>query len=680
MPQASSKATSKATFQVPVAVRVILCCAAAAVLAHAAFTVGGAGKPGLERFFNQWLYDAVIVAGAVACLLRGVLVTRDRSAWLTIAGGVWLWAIGDIYWNLMLAGLEEIPYPSTADFFYIAGYPALYAGIAMLMRARLSRFEKALWLDGLLGALALAAVGAAFLYPAFQGSTDGDIATVAVNLSYPLGDLLLLAFVVAAVALSGWSFDRKSGLFAGGLAVIAIADGVYLRQEATVGYVSGSWPDTLWLLGTVAIAGAAWTPGVRPERVPAGARRMLVIPALLALVGIAILMYDHFDRVSHLAIWLAGASLVVVVIRMILTFEENLSLLRRSQHEALTDQLTGLGNRRRLLRDLEAVTGAQDSRRLVAIFDLDGFKGYNDSFGHIAGDVLLARLGSKLAAAVEPHGVAYRLGGDEFCVLATLDRTSPEVLLEAATSALREYGEAFSIESSRGAVLVPDETPVATDALRLADRRMYGQKGTRPRSPERQTIGVLMRTLHEREPELGMHLEGVARLAVALGRCLGIDGEELDILTRAARLHDVGKMAVPDAILRKPGPLNDHEWDVIHNHTLIGERILASAPALVPVAKLVRSSHERWDGRGYPDGLAGEEIPLGARIIAVCDAYAAMVEERPWREPRSSEGALAELRECAGTQFDPALVDVFCRRFFLEIGAVRFGAPIETLS
>ena len=669
----------QATFRPPVVVWVLLCCAAAATLAHGLFTVLGVGKPGLDRFFNEWLYDAVIFAGALACLLRGILVARDRSAWLAIAGGVCLWAIGDIYWNLALSGLDEIPYPSPADFFYIAGYPAVYAGIAMLMRARLERFEKALWLDGLLGALALAALGAAFLYPAFEGSTDGGIATVAVNLSYPLGDLLLLVFVIAAVALSGWSFDRKSALFAGGLSVIAIADAVYLRQEATVGYAVGSWPDTLWLVGAVAIAGAAWTPGVRPGQVPAGAHRMLVIPAMLALVAIAIQMYDHFERVSNLAVVLAGASLVVVVIRMILAFEDNLRLLRRSQDEALTDQLTGLGNRRRLLRDLERVATTEGARRLVAIFDLDGFKAYNDSFGHLAGDVLLARLGHKLAAAVEPHGIAYRLGGDEFCVLAELDRASADALLEAATIALREDGEAFSIESSRGAVLIPDEARVASDALRLADRRMYGQKGTRPRSPERQTIGVLMRTLHEREPELGIHLEGVAKLAVALGRCLELDAEQLDILTRAARLHDVGKMAVPDAILRKPGPLNDQEWNVIHNHTLIGERILAAAPALVPVAKLVRSSHERWDGGGYPDGLAGQEIPLGSRIIAVCDAYAAMVEDRPWRLPRSSEEALAELRECAGTQFDPALVDVFCGRFFCEIGvAVGFGVPAES--
>jgi two-component system, cell cycle response regulator len=669
MPNARATPTPR----MPAAVGVLLFAALAATMAHGLFTIFGVGKPDLNSFFNEWVYDAAILAGAVTCLLRGILVSRERAAWLTIAAGVWLWAIGDVYWNFALSGMDEIPYPSLADLFYVSGYPAFYAGIAMLTRARLDRFEKSLWLDGLIAALAVAAVGAAFLYPALVGSTQGDVATVVVNLAYPLGDLLLLAFVVAAAGLGGWRLDRRLALFAGGLAAVAVGDGVYLHQEATVGYTAGSWPDTLWLVGGIAIAFAAWMPVGRSRSVPAGARRMLVVPAVFALGGIATQLYGHFDRVSDLAIWLSGASLVLVVVRMVLAFEENLVLLRRSQSEALTDSLTGLGNRRRLLRDLARVTAdEQPRRRMIAIFDLDGFKAYNDSFGHVAGDVLLSRLGHKLAAAVEPHGEAYRLGGDEFCVLSALDLASPDALLERASAALEEDGEAFSIRSSRGAVLLPGEASAPVEALRLADRRMYSQKGTRPRSTERQTVSVLLRTLREREPDLGTHLEGVARLAVALGHCLELDPEELDVVARAAQMHDVGKMAVPDEILHKPGPLNDREWAVIRTHTLIGERILASAPALVPVAKLVRSSHERWDGGGYPDRLAGEEIPLGSRIIAVCDAYEAMVEERPWRRPMTSEEALAELRRCAGTQFDPRLTEVFCRQFFCEIGAARF--------
>jgi HD-GYP domain-containing protein (c-di-GMP phosphodiesterase class II) len=165
--------------------------------------------------------------------------------------------------------------------------------------------------------------------------------------------------------------------------------------------------------------------------------------------------------------------------------------------------------------------------------------------------------------------------------------------------------------------------------------------------------------LKEREPELEEHVDDVGALAVAVGRQLGLGAEPLDEIARGAELHDVGKVAVPEAILRKPGKLDEAEWQVMRQHTIVGERILAAAPALRPVARLVRSSHERWDGTGYPDGLAGEQIPLGARIITVCDAFDAMRQARPYAASMSESDALAELRRCAGTQFDPRVVDAF---------------------
>jgi HD-GYP domain-containing protein (c-di-GMP phosphodiesterase class II) len=150
-------------------------------------------------------------------------------------------------------------------------------------------------------------------------------------------------------------------------------------------------------------------------------------------------------------------------------------------------------------------------------------------------------------------------------------------------------------------------------------------------------------------------------LARLVGIELELDNEELDVLTRAAELHDIGKMATPDAILYKPAPLDEQELEIMHRHTTIGERILESVPALRPVAAIVRSTHERIDGEGYPDGLAGDQIPRAARIIAVCDAYNAMTTERPYDRTRSRAEALDELRRCAGAQFDPEVVDVFCR-------------------
>jgi two-component system cell cycle response regulator len=277
--------------------------------------------------------------------------------------------------------------------------------------------------------------------------------------------------------------------------------------------------------------------------------------------------------------------------------------------------------------------------------------------------VLLARLGRRLREAVRAHGRVYRLGGDEFCALVRPGPLGIEPIVAAAVAALSEHGDAFEVTPSHGTVAIPGDTVQATEALQLADRRMYAQKGGRRSSPGRQSRDVLLRALLEREPQLHAHLRDVADLALAVGRVYGMAPEELDELARAAELHDVGKVAVPDAILNKTGPLDEAEWSFMRRHTVIGERILGAAPALRPVARLVRSSHERWDGSGYPDNLLGEEIPLGARIVAVCDAFHAITSDRAYAAAESTDAALSELRRCAGTQFDPGVVAAFCALF-----------------
>jgi diguanylate cyclase (GGDEF)-like protein len=331
------------------------------------------------------------------------------------------------------------------------------------------------------------------------------------------------------------------------------------------------------------------------------------------------------------------------------------------REQAVTDALTGLGNRRRLSAELagalERATAQQPA--LLLLFDLDGFKSYNDTFGHLAGDQLLTRLGAKLAHAVADHGAAYRLGGDEFCALLEIDTANLDELIARAAAALSERGKQFAISASLGAVLLPHEADSPDHALQLADERMYAHKHGRSAGPRDQARDVLMRTMQAKQPDLDEHSSEVASLAVRVARRLGLTGEQLDEVARAAELHDVGKVGIPDAILNKPGPLDATEWEYMLQHTILGERILNAAPALRPVARLVRSSHERWDGTGYPDRLAAEQIPLGARIIAVCDAFEAMTADRPYRKALSVHTAREELRAKAGSQFDPAVVDAF---------------------
>jgi len=330
--------------------------------------------------------------------------------------------------------------------------------------------------------------------------------------------------------------------------------------------------------------------------------------------------------------------------------------------QALHDPLTGLGNRRSLLADLHVRLGDATTDRplLLELFDLDGFKTYNDTFGHPAGDALLTRMAHRLQIDLAGSASAYRMGGDEFCVLSLPDCVDHDSIAGTASAALTERGEGFEVTASYGSVTLPTEAATATEALREADRRMYARKSLGSRSSAgRQSADVLLRILSERNHDLGVHLDEVTDLAEAVAERMALPDEEFAPLLQAASLHDVGKAAIPDGILDKPAPLNDEEWEFMRRHTVIGERILSAAPALLPASKLVRSSHERFDGKGYPDGLAGAAIPLGSRIIAVCDAYDAMVSDRPYRTSLGSVRALAELRRCAGGQFDPEVVEVF---------------------
>ena len=333
--------------------------------------------------------------------------------------------------------------------------------------------------------------------------------------------------------------------------------------------------------------------------------------------------------------------------------------LKVNEHQARHDYLTGLGNRRLLVADLERLAAAatEDDPVMLVVLDLDGFKRYNDTFGHPAGDALLARLARKLTAAVGPASRCYRLGGDEFCVLHR-GREDSETVLASISEALAEHGEGFAIDSSFGAIFIPEDTAVPTEALQIADQRLYAQKRLR-HTRLGTSHDALFQALYERAPGLRDHTTLVARLAQATGARLGADADTLERVRQAALLHDIGKIAVPDSILDKPSPLAPDERAIIESHAVVGERILAASPALQPIARIVRSHHERWDGTGYPDRLVGTDNPIEARIVAVCDAYSAITSHRPYRDARTPTEALVEIRRCSGTHFDPSVVDAF---------------------
>ena len=386
------------------------------------------------------------------------------------------------------------------------------------------------------------------------------------------------------------------------------------------------------------------------------------MPIVFALISLSILVAGTIADVMLPAVVLASGALLSVLLRLVLTFRAHQAMLQRSQSEASTDPLTGLGNRRALSAALgQRLDDAEPAPMILALFDLDGFKSYNDSFGHAAGDALLQRLATGLAAVLAAPASVYRMGGDEFCALLP-GGDAGEALLRAAAAVLTDHGDGFSISASMGRVQLPEETNDVEDGLRLADQRMYMHKhGDRRSGAAQQVKRALLSALAQRDPELSDHVNDVAKLAEQTARELGCSAALIERVRVAAELHDIGKIAIPEAILRKPGALTDQEWALIHQHTVAGERIIASSAALADVAPLVRSSHERWDGGGYPDGLAGEQIPRGARIVTVCDSYHAMTSDRSYRKAMSDEVAVAELRAGAGAQFDPEVVQAVLR-------------------
>jgi diguanylate cyclase (GGDEF)-like protein len=640
----------------PRIVRTVFTVLALGLAVHAAHALIGPGDGPIDHVIASWLYTAVMWAGSAMCLIAAAVRRRERGPWALIGLGLLLWSGGDLVWTLWLGELENPPYPSVADGLYLGSYVAIYAGLLVLLRARLRPIRPAQWLDGAVGGLAAAAVVAALVFPALAGIAHGDTIDVAFNLAYPVCDVLLLTLIVMALGLNRWRVDRSWLLLGLGQLANVVADSAFSYQSAVGTYVAGSWVDTLWPLGAVLTAAAAWQ-AVSRRTVEEVAGRTLPLTAAFAATALTVLVIGQFTTVHLAAALLATAALLVAGARGGMLFRENVHLLRASRHESLTDGLTGLANRRALMRDLEdaAQEATAADPRSLALFDLDGFKQYNDAFGHGAGDALLQRLGADLAAAVAGHGSAYRLGGDEFCVLLNQHAAAGDKTIQAALAALAEPADPFTVDASYGLVSLPGDAETALDALGLADHRMYALKHGR-RATKGEAREVLLAVLGEREPDLQRHMHDVAQLARLVGTHMGLDAEDLDVVVRAAELHDIGKVAVPDAVLHKPGPLDDAEWGFIRQHTIVGERIVGAAEALRPVGRVVRASHERWDGGGYPDGLAGEAIPLGARIVFACDAWDAMTCDRDYRSALSAHEAAEELRANAGTQFDANVV------------------------
>ncbi|MBN1528971.1 MAG: diguanylate cyclase [Thermoleophilaceae bacterium] len=348
--------------------------------------------------------------------------------------------------------------------------------------------------------------------------------------------------------------------------------------------------------------------------------------------------------------------------------------LRRSRDR---DTLTGLVVRNGFFRRLEPETERakrHGSPLSVAVMDVDGLRAINAHHGRDVGDRVLVEIASVLARETNSTDRVARSGPDEFAVMmpgtdcAAAAQGLERILLEL------EQVRVGALESVTISVGVAQwERPQSADQLfdravgRVEVARSLGGGRIQSTDPDDRTdpidgrhdvVAALSEALLERDRYTGEHSESVVKLVESVARGLALSVTEVNTVKAAALLHDIGKVAIPDHILNKPGPLDADEWEIMREHPVIGERILRAIPGMGGIARILRHEHERFDGSGYPDGLAGQDIPIGARIILACDAYHAMTSDRPYREAMAHATAVRELAAGAGSQFDPEVTEI----------------------
>lgn len=393
------------------------------------------------------------------------------------------------------------------------------------------------------------------------------------------------------------------------------------------------------------------------------------------MVSSALVLVVIWQREPWLSIALVGPLLAIAL------YQRSTFKAMQAMRLALTDPLTGLGNHRsfheRLQREL-VVAEHEGSPLALCLVDFDDLKSVNDRFGHPVGDLVLGQVASRLRQG----GEAFRLGGDEFAVL--LPRQD-ERQATAVASSIVERIAALQIEGvgavtvSAGVATYPIHGTGRDELIRLADSALYWAKkdgknrvrayaaesilranleqlaDTPDQAAQYRAAESLAKAVDERDAYTGSHSQRVGEYAARIAQRLGAEDGAVELARLAGNLHDLGKLAIPEEVLRKPDDLNEAERLILERHPQIGFRMLESL-GVQPVAEWVLHHHERWDGAGYPNRLAGEQIPLGARIVFVADAYDAMTSERAYSQAMSQGDALAELERCAGTQFDPAVV------------------------
>ena len=353
---------------------------------------------------------------------------------------------------------------------------------------------------------------------------------------------------------------------------------------------------------------------------------------------------------------------ILIILR---NMTERILLEKKLRYLVERDALTGLQSRRSFEEKMERYVNRYHENIAIVSVDINGLKFINDTLGHFNGDTMIIEVAEIVREVFEKHGLVARIGGDEFGVF--IENTSPkkiEILLEGLSEKVEEHNKSAG---NRGLSLAwgyafHKKGFVNTEFIfQEADNNMYQNKLLKKESIRSTFVKAFMKALEVKDFVSEGHVSRMEYLAIILGKELKLHQDQMDRLVLLTKFHDIGKIGIPDAILKKPAALDEAEWKVMRTHTSIGERIALEAAEIRDIAPLILKHHERWDGNGYPLGIRGEDIPIECRILSIVDTFDAMTNDRPYRAALSVKEAEKEIKDCSGTQFDPQLVELFIK-------------------
>jgi diguanylate cyclase (GGDEF)-like protein len=654
------------------------------------YVAGHLDAPALLRVI---LYCLVSASAAVAVLV-GCLVNlpsrRARMPWLILGASQVVYATADICFYVAHDIRQDTDYPAIADPLYLGHYPLVVLGLILLIRLRRPGRDLASLLDA--ATIAVAAAMLSWLYLiAPQARADEPLLVKLASVGYPVMDLAMFAVALRLILGPG----RKPGSFmllGGNLLLIFAADTIYVMQQLAGTYQAGNFLDAIWLGGNLALGAAALHPTVgriaeraSPEDMRLTPLRLGVLLAAALIAPVALVIQYSLGMFRDIPVIAAACAVLFM-----LTIGRLAGLVAEQRRLAITDVLTGLHTRRFFSAALpiEIARARRAGTNLaVLIVDVDHFKSINDKHGHPAGDRVLIEVARRLRESVRAADFLARYGGEEFAIVVPganpqeLGAIGERLRMEVAATPIAASPDVLiDVTVSVGTAGYPRHGSTPAELITTADRALYAAKF---QGRDRVVVGDtltedivvaavdsavgsandLLAYLQRAADEVDGWLSGfehgraVGRWSALIASAVGLDDASVRRVELAGRLHDMGKVFIAQSVWRKSGVLSKAERQLVNQHAQFGADMARLVPGLADVAEIIRQHHERPDGRGYPLGLSGEEIRLEARIVAVCDSYAAMLAERPYHAALTPAEARAELVRGKGSQFDPLVVD-----------------------